>query len=217
MAHRFFAIVPAAGHSSRMGCPKLLLPLNDRPLILHTLAGWLHSAIDSATVVVRPGDEPLRTVLQVASAATPTRLHIVVPQHDPSDMKASLQIALVHIEQVYQPQPDDAFLVAPADMPQLSSPIINRLVDYHRSQRAVQILVPTLNSRRGHPVLFPWRFAAEVHQLAASDGLNAIVDRNQVTYLPCDDLLTSPTAPFLDVDTPEEYERIIASSDVDFR
>ena len=56
---RSFALIPAAGHSLRMGQPKLLMPVEGRPLILHMLAAWQASKVERVVVVVRPDDEQL--------------------------------------------------------------------------------------------------------------------------------------------------------------
>jgi molybdenum cofactor cytidylyltransferase len=56
---RSFAIVPAAGRSARMGAPKLLLPLGDRPVIDWVLAAWTASRVTRTVVVVRADDAPL--------------------------------------------------------------------------------------------------------------------------------------------------------------
>lgn len=37
---RCSAVVPAAGAPSRMGKDKLLLPLGEQPVLLHTLRAW---------------------------------------------------------------------------------------------------------------------------------------------------------------------------------
>jgi CTP:molybdopterin cytidylyltransferase MocA len=65
-----------------------------------------------------------------------------------------------------------------------------------------------LGTCRGHPVLFPWRFAAEVHALSPSVGLNSIVDRHQPLLVPCEDLVLTNEYPFSDVDTPQDYQKM---------
>lgn len=201
---RSFGIIPAAGHSARMGQPKLLLPLAGRLLIQHTMAAWLSSRVDGVLIVVRADDVTLAAVAQ--EAADP-RISIVRPQAPPPDMKASIQAALRAIEQDHQPRGGDAFLVAPADMPTLSPNIIDLLVEKHETQRDC-ILAPTLARRRGHPVLFPWRLAAEVHALAGDEGLNAIVHRYPPVEVPCDHLQMAAADPFADIDTPEQFRRL---------
>jgi molybdenum cofactor cytidylyltransferase len=205
MTARHFAVVPAAGHGVRLGGAKLLLPLAGRPLILHALAAWQKSKVERTVVVVRPDDPSLAHVVQEAGA------EVVVPALPPPDMKASLQAALRHIAVKYCPTAAAAFLVAPADMPQLSASIIDRLIERYSRNSVGRILAPTLNGRQGHPVLFPWRLAAEVHALGANEGLNAIVQRNQPVLVPCEDLVAKDESPFADVDTPEEYQRFSGS------
>ena len=93
-------------------------------------------------------------------------------------------------------------------MPRLSPAIIDFLLEQHpaHSQR---ILVPTLAGSRGHPVLFPWSLAKEVHALATEEGLDALVRRHQPLLLPCDEVI-EPAAinPFTDIDTPDDLRRL---------
>src|SRR5437667_12426851 len=100
MTQRYFALVPAAGHSARMGEPKRLMPVAGQPLILHTLAAWQRSRVDQVVVVVRPGDDDLTAAVINQSRVQGPRsnVEIVVPDLPPPDMKASLQAALKHIE-----------------------------------------------------------------------------------------------------------------------
>ncbi len=205
MTARHFAVVPAAGHGVRLGGAKLLLPLGGRPLIAHTLAAWQKSKVERTVVVVRPDDLSLAQVVREAGA------EVVVPALPPPDMKASLQAALRYLEANHSPADTATFLVAPADMPQLSAAIINRLIDRHLLNPTAGVFAPTLNGRQGHPVLFPWRLAAEVHALTADQGLNAIVDRHRPTLVPCEDLVANGEHPFADVDTLEEYQRLSGS------
>jgi molybdenum cofactor cytidylyltransferase len=202
MKPRHFALIPAAGHSSRMGQPKLLLPLAGQPLIVHTLRAWQRSGVDRIVVVIRPGDQRLAEIVRRAGA------EVVIPPLPPPDMRASLEAALRHIDEHHAPTAGDAFLVAPADMPRLSPAIIDRLIDHHVSSSMGQIVVPTIAGRQGHPVLFPWSLAAEVYALKAEEGLNSLVARRQPTPLPCEDLVAAGEHPFADIDTPDEYEQM---------
>jgi molybdenum cofactor cytidylyltransferase len=198
---RAFAIVPAAGTSSRMGQPKLLLPLNGQPLVLHTLAAWRRSKVDCVVIVVRPGDDGL------ANLVRSTGTEVVVPPTPPLDMKASIQAALRHIEQQHNPIDSDSFLVAPADMPRLSPAIINRLIQEHGPDSRL-ILAPSHQGRHGHPALFPWPFSAQVLALGDEEGLDHLVRQHEVRLIPCDDLMEDAESAFADIDTPEEYNRL---------
>ena len=198
---RHFALCPAAGSSSRMGRTKLLLPLAGRPLVEYVIEAWKQGGVGAVVAVVRGGDAELAAAIEAAGG------EVVVADPPPPDMKASIQAGLRHVEARYAPPEQDAFLVAPADMPKLSPAIVRRLIDEHRREPG-RILVPTLAGRRGHPVLFPWPFASLVHQLPADEGLNALVDRHPATPVACDDLVTENEQPFGDLDTPEQYQRL---------
>jgi CTP:molybdopterin cytidylyltransferase MocA len=91
-------------------------------------------------------------------------------------------------------------------MPNLSPAIIARLVDEHAATEIKSILVPTIRGKHGHPVLFPWSLAEQVFQLAADEGVKALLTRNRVREVVCDDI--AEHEPFADVDTPVDYQRL---------
>lgn len=195
---RSFAVIPAAGQSLRMGAPKLLLPWRGIRLLEATLAPWKASGVEQMIVVVRPDDPDLALLCREQG------VEVVVPSVPPPEMKTSVQLALTHIEKEFAPSPRDAWLLAPADMPCLSPDIIRRLLAEHSADTQA-ILIPTLQGKRGHPVLFPWVLAPQVHTLGENEGLNALRNRHSWREVPCDDCPTTGGNPFLDIDTPEEY------------
>lgn len=188
-----FAIVPAAGRSARMGQPKLLLPWGEATIIESVLSRWRESRVNHVLVVVRPDDEELAETCRRAG------VEVVVPPFAPEQMKTSVQLALAYIERHFQPCDSDAWLLAPADMPDLPIAIVDRLVASYESDAAT-ILVPTRNGRRGHPVLFPWPLSREVHQLGHDQGVNALLDRHAIREISCDE-----SAIHQDLDTPDDY------------
>ena len=201
MSSRFFAIIPAAGNSTRMGVPKLQLPMDGATMIETTLAAWRASQIDKVVVVVRLDDQELAMICSAQG------VDVVVPPLAPPEMKDSVQYGLKHIEANFAPTDEDAWLLAPADMPRLSPRVINALIAAYSLYRGV-ILVPTLGGKRGHPVLFPWTFAAEVSSLPATEGLNVLRQRHESREVPCDSIEPAGDSAFGDIDTPEDYERL---------
>jgi len=225
MPIRTFAILPAAGHSRRIGRPKLLLPLADgRALIEHVLAAWRASCVDEIVVVMRRDDAPL------AERCGGPRTTIVEPDVDPVDMKASIAAGIQYLHESRQPTANDAWLVAPADMPLLSAKAIDAVIAAYQRHVAAreaasattteitaeiiiaapappnpprQIVVPHNAGRRGHPVLLPWSIAADVAALGPDEGLKQLISRHpQLTVDVADaGILT-------DIDTPEDYARL---------
>lgn len=206
-----FAIVPAAGHSRRMGQPKLLLPWGDWTIGEQVLWNWRCSRVTRVLVVVRRDDDALaagcRRVAAREGTTTAGRplapLDLVRPDLDPPDMKASARAALDFLERTYVVASTDAWLLAPADLPQLSVELIDALVAA-AEPAATQIVVPVCGGRRGHPVLFPLAAAEEVRRLADGEGLDRLVAR-----LPSRSLEFGPAALAADVDTPDDYRRLV--------
>lgn len=201
MPPRFFAVIPAAGASTRMGVPKLLLPMEGGTMIEKTLAAWTASKVDRIVVVVRPDDRELAMVCRSHGA------DVFVPPVAPPEMRDSVQYGLRHIEVSLSPSAEDAWLLAPADMPNLSPRVANALISAHSSNHPA-ILVPTLGGKRGHPILFPWTLTGEVFSLSAAEGLNVLRQRHESREIPCDANEPAGAAAFSDVDTPQDYQRL---------
>jgi molybdenum cofactor cytidylyltransferase len=195
---RYFAIVPAAGQSTRMGEPKLLLPMNGGTVIERTLAAWRASGVEKVVVVVRPDDPELADLCHSCG------VDVVVPPIAPPEMKDSVQYGLRYLEANFVPTAEDAWLLAPADMPNLSPRVIATLISAH-NQCNSHILIPTLSGKRGHPVLFPWPVAGEIYLLAADEGLNVLRQRHESRQVPCDSVEPLGSPAFQDIDTPEDY------------
>lgn len=198
MAGRFFSIVPAAGKSSRMGRPKLLLPFEDERLIDRVLRAWTDSRVSQVVVIVRTHDTELRSACE--KWAGNGIVIVVAPKTDPVDMTQSLQIGLRHLEDRFQPRSDDACFFAPADLPGISTQVIDRLCD--NKLDSSRIVVPQFGDRAGHPVLFPWDLTKQIFETGLAEGVKSIVDRSEKHPV----LFAESERP-TDVNTPEEYDR----------
>lgn len=192
-----YAIIPAAGRSTRMRQPKLLLPIDGEPLIAHVLRAWTESTVTETLLVARRDDTALREACRNWS------VHVVTPAQDPVDMKQSVQIGLREIESRWQPDASDRCLIAPADLPDLCVSIIDRLLATRAGDR--QIVVPRFGSRPGHPILLPWALTEEIHRLPADQGIDVLVRQHPVLFVDFDEHLR-----LRDLDTPEDYAALLA-------
>lgn len=202
MVERSFAsygIVPAAGCSQRMGRPKLLMRWREGTVIDAVLNAWRASRVDQVVVVVRPEDQVL------AARCRRPGVCVLVPPEAPVEMKTSVQLAVAHLQQLCQPSDTDAWLLAPADLPELSAELIDHVLAGYQPS-APKIVVPRVQDRRGHPVLFPWQLASELDQLGADEGVSALVKRHVITEVDWQD-----DRMFEDVDTPADYRRLSGS------
>jgi molybdenum cofactor cytidylyltransferase len=199
-----FAVIPAAGRSLRMGQPKLLLPWGTSTVLEQVLETWSASRVGRVILVVHPHDAEIVRLGAAAGA------HVVQPETAPEEMKVSVQLALDYISH-FAPSPTDAWLLAPADMPTLSTATIDQLISAYESSLAAnpaatpRIWAPRCDGRRGHPVLFAWTLRSEVAALGPDEGINTLLSRHDVAYVEA-----SAGAILEDLDTPEDYERLRA-------
>lgn len=195
-----FAVIPAAGEGRRLGGGKLALPWGRTTVLGQTLAAWKRAPVTAIAVVIRPADDQLAEICRIAGVEP------LIPPAPPPTMRDSVEFALRRIEKHYQPNPSDVWLLAPADMPFLSVEIVAALLTAHDPDQS-QVLVPTLQGKRGHPVLAPWSSAVEVFNLPADQGVNIALRRHPQREIACDDYVQiAPGSPFADLDTPADYE-----------
>ena len=132
---------------------------------------------------------------------------VVAPTFPLPEMKDSVAAGLAYVMAEFAPADNDVWLVAPADLPRLSSDVVSRLLNEGRL-RPGQIMVPVCGGRRGHPVLFPWSLAAEVARLGPSEGINALLRAQAVC-----ELASGPEALPRDCDTPADFLRLCEGND----
>ena len=194
---RLFALIPAAGRSRRMGSPKLLLPWRDSTVIEHLIRVLTRPEITAVVVVVRPDDVELQTALRRTAAVT------IVPDHEPPEMRDSIEIGLRAIRERFQPRDNDGWLLIPADHPLIEPEVLDGLLT-RWADADCDILVPKFGDRRGHPALLRWFCAALVEQLPADVGINGLWKSSLqlITEWP-----TDHESVLADLDTPEDYAR----------
>jgi CTP:molybdopterin cytidylyltransferase MocA len=176
-----------------MGTAKLLMPWGDGTVLDLVLAAWKVSRATATVVVTHPDDDAIFEIVQRHQA------HAVVAASPPPDMKASVLIGLSYVRERFRPQSSDWWLLAPADMPKLSTEVIDEVI-LAAVAADEPIVVPTFSGARGHPVAFRWCLAEEVGQLDDHQGVNALLERHAVRSV---EVLHE--AILDDLDTPEDY------------
>ena len=191
------AIVLAAGRSSRMGRPKAALPLPGGETFLSRLVTSLVTG-GAARIVVVTGDDPGATHSAVGTIAAPI-LFIPNPAPDRGQL-SSLRCGVSALA------PDvRAALIALVDVPLVDPHTVAALVDCWRAG-AAPLVRPARGGRHGHPYLAGRAVLDAV--AAAPDGMTA---RDVLApWLPGIDVPVDEDGPFEDVDTPQEYERLLA-------
>ena len=199
-----YALIPAAGKSRRMGRPKLSLPLGGRTVIEHVISALQEAGLSDILVVLGPHVAHLSALLHRAGA------RVLVPADETHTMRATVEQGLTWLENRLHPRPTESWFLVPADYPILEPAIIRKLVRKHQRNRRYSIFLPTYQGRRGHPALIGWKHVQAIRALPPEVGLNVYFRRQQKRTLEV--AVDSPTI-LWDLDTPEDYARILASWD----
>ncbi|HVM85699.1 MAG TPA: molybdopterin-binding/glycosyltransferase family 2 protein [Candidatus Binatia bacterium] len=193
---RIAALILAAGQSSRMGRNKLLLELKGKPILCHAVDHVLAAGLAEVIVVCGHQAGKVRTAL----GDRPVK--VIEAREHRLGMSASLKAGI----RALGPKVD-AILVMLGDMPQVPPGLIRRLIAAYNPLEGRGIVVPTVEGKRGNPVLFDRRFFPEMLELEGDVGARHLIGTHddQVAEVAVED-----AGVFADVDTPEAYDRLLA-------
>ena len=190
-------VVLAAGASERMGRPKALLDFRGRPFAVRILEAL--EALDLKARVVVLGPDAAR----VRPSLAPHECVIVENPDVAGEAIKSLRAALAALE----PIRPSGILAWPVDLPHVRVATLERLLEAHRRTGA-HAVVPSFAEQRGQPVIWDQALFAELATSAAAtrDGAGAVLAAHEL------DLVTvavDDPAVIDDLNTPEDYERLI--------
>jgi molybdenum cofactor cytidylyltransferase len=195
-----FAVLPAGGHSTRMGRPKLALPLGDRTVLEHVIAALRAAKVDHILVVLGPHVAELRPLADSAG------VHVHVLAEATPDMRTTVEHGLGWLEDRFHPNQGDSWLLVPADHPTQRPAVIRQLMDAQKRQPQRSIFVPTYQARRGHPTLIGWEHVQGMRALPGGVGINTYLRQQADNTL---EVAVDSAEILLDLDTPEDYERLV--------
>ncbi len=192
-------IILAAGESRRMGFPKALLPypLSDgsETTFLARLLDVLNRSRASPIVVVL-GHEAER-IRSSVSRTSWGRARAVLNERYREGMLTSIRSGIEAVEA----SPAEGALVLPVDHPDVSSDVIDLLIERYEESRN-PLLLPVHQGRRGHPVLFSRKVFAEIRRAPESVGARQVVWDHQGDLLQVE---VQDPGISRDVDTPGDY------------
>jgi molybdenum cofactor cytidylyltransferase len=195
-----FALIPAGGKSSRMGRPKLALPLGDRTILEHVIAALRRAEIGPILVVLGPH------VSQLVSLAETAGAQVLLLAQETADMRGTIEEGLRWIEKHLQPRGEDNWLLVPADHPTLDTCVVRQLLQARAAHPEFSIVIPTFQGRRGHPALIGWRHIAGIRALPPHQGSNTYLRGQAAVTL---EVPVSSADILDDLDTPADYERLL--------
>jgi molybdenum cofactor cytidylyltransferase len=189
------AIILAAGEASRFGQPKQLLQWRGRPFVRAVAETASAAGLRPVVVVTGAAAE------SVEAALAPLPVKIVRNPDWREGQASSIRAGLAAV-----PNATGAALFLLGDQPQVTPDVLRALVEEHtRGMHAV--VAPLIqDERRGNPVLFDRSTFGDLLTLQGEVGGRSIFSRHQVRYLPWHDARL-----LLDVDTPDDYRRLLES------
>lgn len=189
-----WAVILAAGASTRMKTQKLLLPYRGKSIIetvVHAARSLVH---DNIVVVLGSHHEQIRKQIGME-----TLTYVVNPDY----MEGMHTSVICGFRAV--PRDARAVLVFLGDQPHVPENVARILAEaWHNHQKG--IFIPVFEGRRGHPVLFDIGYLPDIENLDPAQGLRSVISNNKsdIFEVECQtpEILT-------DVDTPVDYELII--------
>jgi len=187
-------IILAAGASTRIGEPKQLLKVEGETLLDRMLDHALNSALDYVVLVLgfqaQQIKEGLKTDLRHPG------LKIVENKQHAEGISSSIIAGLSAVEDAY-----DHIMILLADMPFITTTLINRLLHQYLASRLALGAIST-KGRRSHPVILGRQFYGELHRLKGDLGARGLFRKyaDQLCLVE-----TEEDYEDVDIDTPEDY------------
>jgi CTP:molybdopterin cytidylyltransferase MocA len=185
-------LIPAAGASSRMRGPdKLIEAVDGKPLLARQVERALATGCEVLVTVSQ--DHPARA--EVLSGLESARLQIMR-----IDGREGMAVSLRNGAGAAERQNAVAMMVLLADMPDLDTPDLAKVIAAQRNAPDQVHRAVTDTGQPGHPVVFPRRMFDRLEKVTGDAGAHNLLrgENVQLTTLPGQRAVT-------DLDTPEDW------------
>jgi molybdenum cofactor cytidylyltransferase len=190
------AIILAAGQSSRMeNGNKLLLPINEIPIISHVCNTVSTAELDPVVVVTGFESDLVTQVI-------PTEINdIIYNSHWQSGMASSIYEGLSAL-----PENVDGNMIVLGDMPMISKDTLTLLIDEFIMHNGQHIIYPIYEERQANPVIFPKKYFQEILSSTGDRGCKKVLKQ-----YPDDAVGVSIGSPevVFDCDSEDNYFRLL--------
>lgn len=190
-------ILLSAGESSRMGKPKLLLEFQGESLLRRAALAALESKAGAVAVVLGANAEILRNELRGLDLETACN------KEWKKGMGGSIKAGLEKLFEVNSQL--KAVVITLGDQPFAQARVIDQLIEKYLETKAL-IVASRYAETMGVPALFDRKLFAELMDLSGKSGAQNLIERFRAQTVSID----FPAGAF-DIDTPEDYEGLLAA------
>ena len=192
------AIILAAGSSTRMGQPKMLLPWGDGTVISHVISIFAKAGIVDILVITGAEHKRIEAIVDVHKDRYPVR-HVFNAEYAVGGMLSSIQHGLRDLVK----KGAEAAMFGLGDQPQIEERSVKIILDSFVGE-GHPLIVPSFGRKRGHPWLAGRKYWNEILQLQADQTARDFLNRHseKIHYIE-----TDSASVLADMDTHEDYLR----------
>jgi len=193
----------AAGASSRMGQPKQLLLFRGKTLVQHAVDIAVATGSSSIYLIVNPLERlVIQQTLKQSEDEFVGRFTFLINESYVDGISTSIRLATT----IVSAQPDfDGLLFLNCDQPFLTaSELLQLMASYEKGK----IVASSFDGTIGSPAIFDRTFFHELLQLSGDVGAKSIIKQHRDHVVICE-----ITEGQFDVDTPADYQALIAMSE----
>jgi molybdenum cofactor cytidylyltransferase len=188
------AVVLAAGMSTRMGKPKMVLPWGNSTII-QTVVNEVYAAkVENIVVVVGANREIVEDNLKKKEVS-----YIHNPLYTDGSMLHSVQAGI----RVLTETKCDATIIVLGDQPFIQKTTIEKVINEYLEGKA-KIIFPSYKMKRGHPWLIARGFWQEILDIKEPETLRSFTQKHtgDIAYVEIDN-----DSVIRDIDTKDDYEK----------
>jgi len=189
-------IILAAGQSKRMQeINKLLIKIDNQTMIEKIIDTSLKSAANNTIIVLGYENDILQKLLNKKNITT------IVNKDYFKGQSSSLQLGISALK-----EDCDAAIVILGDMPDISSRLIDQLIENYSPNDNKSIVIPTYKNKKGNPVLIDREFFPDILSIKGDNGAKDIIKANK-KYIR--EIPQKNSAIVQDIDTKEDLANYI--------
>ena len=194
-----WAVLLAAGESSRMGRLKALLPWRDATLLEHGLRSLLDAGVHRVVVVLGHDADRLKPIIEATEGASWTL--------NPDYLQGKTTSLKTGVAALAGQQVSDVLLLN-VDQPR-NTDTVRTLLERHLAS-SHRITIPTHGGKGGHPIIISAELLPELAEIEeGSQGLKAVVRRHAEATERFE--MDDPSL-LWDLNTPEQYQKALDAS-----